>query len=246
MNFIGKPKIFKDIPEIIFGLSRKISGDIYGRLGNNMSKSLDDSSEAVEMNRKEFFTKLGLDTKSVVIQKQIHSSIVNVVDKYTDNLEGDALITEKRNLGLAVSTADCTNIYIYDPYKKIIAAVHSGWAGTEQRILEKTIKLLFSEFSSDPKNLHVYFAPSINGANYEVGPEFADKFDQKYLMQSNGKYKLDLKSANYDMLTSAGVSENQIEVSEICSFENSGFHSFRRDKQNSGRALGIIAMKNDE
>jgi copper oxidase (laccase) domain-containing protein len=63
------------------------------------------------------------------------------------------------------------------------------------------------------------------------------------LIPQNGKLLLDLKTANKDILIKYGVPKNQIEISEICSFENEKFHSFRRDKEKSGRALGVIAIK---
>ncbi len=108
-----------------------------------MSKSIGDIEELVLSNRAQLFNKLGLSLDSVIVQKQTHSDIVNVVDKFDENLEGDALITKSKNLGLAISTADCTNIYLYDSENKVIAAVHSGWMGTEKRILEKTLNILF-------------------------------------------------------------------------------------------------------
>ncbi len=240
---IPKPKIFEQFPEIVFGFSTKSKIQQDDKYHFNMSKSIGDLKERVENNRSLFFNKLGLTINNVIIQKQIHSDIVNIVDKLLPGLEGDALITKTKNLGLAICTADCTNIYLHDSTNKIIAAVHSGWEGTEKRILEKTLVKLEKEFNSNPKNIYAYFGPSISQKNYEVGKEFDKKFDSKYLEPKGEKYLLDLKSANKDMLISLGVPENQIEVSEICSYGDSNFHSYRRDKQNSGRALGVIAIK---
>ncbi|MCB9218059.1 MAG: peptidoglycan editing factor PgeF [Ignavibacteriales bacterium] len=239
---LEKPQIFNQFPEIIFGLSTKFKTSQNDKFNFNMSKSIGDKDINVEENRRTFFESIGLSVNSVIVQKQIHSDIINVVDEYSSGLVGDALITRKSNLGLAVSTADCTNIYLYDSGKKIIAAVHSGWAGTEKRILEKTLIRMKTEFSCNPKNIYCYFGPSICQLNYEVGDEFKAKFDAKYLIPKNGKYLLDLKSANKHMLINYGIPNNQIEDSEICSFENEKFHSYRRDKDYSGRALGVIAI----
>jgi len=246
MNIL-KSKIFDQFPNLIFGLSTKLSFNNEDHFNFNMSESIGDVGETVEHNRKEFFSEFGLNTKNVIIQKQIHSDIINLVEKFTTDLEGDALITKTANLGLAISTADCTNIYLYDSKENVIAAVHSGWMGTEKRILEKTLLRLFNDFDSDPQNIYVFFGPSICQNNYEVGEEFINKFDSKYLRPKNKKLLLDLKSANKDMLLKNGVPEIQIEVSEICSFADKNFHSYRRDKNNSGRAFGVIALKgNDE
>jgi YfiH family protein len=240
--FIEKPEIFKQFPNLVFGLSTKsfqLSGDSFGF---NMSKSIGDSNTIVERNRDIFFRKLGLER--VVIQKQIHSDIINIVDGFEKNLEGDALITKRTDIGLAISTADCTNIYLYDAVQKIIAAVHSGWAGTEKKILEKTITILQNNFGTESHNIFAYFAPSISQQNYDVGNDFTDKFDSKYLIPNKNKLLLDLKLANKEMLIRSGIPENQIEISNICSYADENLHSYRRDKEKSGRALGVIALKN--
>ncbi len=208
-----------------------------------MSRSIGDDEDKVLNNREMFFNSLGLTSKNVVIQKQTHSDIVNIIDEFKVNLVGDALITKAKNLGLAISTADCTNIYIYDPKEKIIAAVHSGWMGTEKRILDKTLQILFNNFNVNAKNLFVFFGPSICQDNYEVGADFQSKFDEKYLIKSGEKFLLDLKAVNKDILTNSGIPTSQIEISEVCSFENNKFHSYRRDKNKSGRALGVIALR---
>lgn len=241
---IHRAKIFENFPEIIFGFSTKIGNGNNGKFGFNLSKSIGENEEIVEENRNEFFKNMNLSTDKVIVQKQTHSDIINYIEQFSNTLTGDALITKKVDLGLAVSTADCTNIYIYDPKVKIIAAVHSGWEGTEKKILEKTVNKLFGDFACNPKDFIVYFGPSISQKNYEVGKEFENKFDKKYLMPNKEKYLLDLKTANKYMLLNFGVPENQIEIDENCSYENPIFQSYRRDKQNSGRALGIIAMRN--
>lgn len=241
--FIGKPKIFSQFPNVLFGLSQKVPLAHDDKYNFNMSKSIGDNEDNVIGNREMFFNSLGLSANNVVIQKQIHGDTINVVDKFKVNLEGDALITKTNNLGLAISTADCTNIYLYDSKENIIAAVHSGWMGTEKRILEKTLQTLCNNFNVNPQNLFVYFGPSICQDNYEVGIDFHSKFDDKYLTKKGEKFLLDLKKANKDILTNNGVPESQIEISDICSFENTNFHSYRRDKTRSGRALGVIALK---
>ena len=241
--FIGKPKIFSQFPDVLFGLSQKVNHSDEDQLNFNMSRSIGDDEDKVLSNREKFFNTLGLTSKNVVIQKQTHSDIVNIVDEFKVDLVGDALITKTKNLGLAISTADCTNIYLYDPKESIITAVHSGWIGTEKRILEKTLQILFNHFNVLPINLFAYFGPSICADNYEVGAEFKTKFNNKYLSNSGEKFLLNLKSANKDILVNAGVPKSQIEISDICSFENNNFHSYRRDKNNSGRALGIIALR---
>lgn len=240
---LEKPEIFQQFPELIFGFSKKHHRGENDKFNFNMSKSIGDNEELVLNNRAEFFGKLGLNLNNVIVQKQTHSDIINIVDSYTANLEGDALITKTKNLGLAISTADCTNIYLYDKVEKIIAAVHSGWMGTEKRILENTLQLLFHKFNCKPENIVAYFGPSISKNNYEVGQEFNSKFNEKYMLPKGEKWLLDLKMANRGMLLDSGISGARIQISDKCSFEDRNYHSYRRDKEISGRAFGVIAIK---
>lgn len=240
---IIKSRLFENYPEVIFGFSTKIGLGRNHPFYFNMSKSVEDDEKIVNENRNEFFKELNLKADQIAYQKQIHSKTVRIVDSPGMHGEGDALITNKEGIGLAVSSADCAPIFIYDNQKKVIAGIHSGWKGTSQKIVEETLTVLQDNFTCNPNNLIVYIGPSISQMNYEVGKEFENIFDPKYLHPQNGKFKLDVKQANYDMLINFGISESQIEVSNLCSYQEEYLHSYRRDGLKSGRAFGIIALQ---
>jgi YfiH family protein len=242
--YILKPYIFQSFPEIIFGFSTKISTKAKSPYYFNLSYSVGDDKTIVDKNRKHFFEELGLSVEKVSFPRQTHSDIIRVVERGGDNGESDALITNKKNLGIAIIVADCSPIFIYDKKNKVIAAVHSGWRGTEKRILYRTMENLKSKFASVPENLIIYIGPSISQANYEVGTEVAEKFDSRYVNRVNGKLYLDVSGINYQMLLDFGVPINQIQKSELCTYEfNSLLHSYRRDVSVSGRSIGVIAIK---
>jgi len=241
---IIKPFIFKHYPEIIFGFSTKMATNKLGPYFFNLSYSVGDEKEIVDNNRKEFFHDLGLNEKMVSYQKQVHEDGINEVISSGSCGESDALITTRKNLGLAISTADCPAIFIYDPVVKVIAAVHSGWKGTEKKILKKTIKKLKDDFISNTSDFICYMGPSVTQKNYEVGEEVASRFDSGFVKEDNNKFYLDLAGANFQMLIEAGVRSNNIQVSGLCTFEYENLlHSYRRDGSRSGRALGVIAMR---
>ncbi len=238
-----KSQVFKKYPEIIFGFSTKIGAERKAPFFFNLSNSVCDEKIIVDENRSLFFNSVGLDIKNVAIQKQIHGDKISYVSKGGVCGESDAMITDKKNLGLAISTADCAAIFLYDRKRKIIAAVHSGWRGTNKKILLKTLQTLSNAFQSNPKNISAYIAPSISQKNYEVGEEVANHFDKKYLIPSGKKYLLDVANVNYDILLNFGIKNSNIQISSLCSFEMKELlHSYRRDGQQSGRAFGIIAM----
>jgi len=242
--YILKPYIFNNYPEILFGFSTKISSESKSPYYFNLSYSVGDEKNLVDKNRKEFFEAIGLTIETVGYQRQIHSDIVQVIGCGGDNGASDALVTSKKNLGLAIAVADCTPIFIYDKKNKVISAVHSGWQGTENTILLKTLIKLQKEFSSKPGNMIVYIGPSISQINYEVGKEVAEKFDQTFVKPKGDKYLLDVSGINYQILMDFGIPQNQIQKSELCSYEFSTLlHSYRRDGNLSGRSLGVIAIK---
>lgn len=236
--------LLKRFSEIKFGLSTKIGNNREEPFYFNLSKSVGDNEEIVEENRTKFYKNFNLKPDQVKLQKQIHSDIITYVDADSEVPESDALITDVSGIGLAATTADCPAIFLYDSEKKVIAAVHSGWRGTEKRIVEKTVLKMIKDFKSEPDNIFAYIAPAISRNNYEVGEEVASKFDKKYVLKVYQHYFLDLKTCNQSMLITAGVPYENIQVSNLCSYGIKHlFHSYRRDGEKSGRSLGMIMMK---
>ncbi len=239
-----KPNIFKKYSEIVFGFSTKIGAERTTPYFFNLSQSVGDDKTIVNENRKLFFKSLNLEPESIALQRQIHSDLITYVSAGGEFGESDALITDKKNVGLAVSSADCAAIFMFDSKKKIIAAVHSGWRGTQKKILLKTLQKLKEDFNSNPEDLIAYICPSISQKNYEVGKEVAGLFDEKYVIPKGEKFLLGVSRANFDMLINFGVPKNNIQASTLCSYEmNNILHSYRRDGLRSGRALGVISIK---
>lgn len=241
---IIRSRLFSKFPEIIFGFSTKIGLNREAPYYFNLSFTVGDNPLTVKENREEFFKQLGLNSSQIAFQKQIHSNIFKFVENPGLIGESDALITTKYNIGLAISAADCTPVFIYDKRNKLIAAVHIGWRGTQKKILENVLNNLSCHYNSNPENLYSYIGPSISQFNYQVGSEVAALFDQKYIKVEDQKIFLDVVSANKDFFLNYGVEEKNIEVSELCTYkEKDLLHSYRRDGDISGRMLGVIALK---
>lgn len=239
-----KSSLLNNYPEISFGFSTKVGLKRQEPYFFNMSLSVQDSRKIVLQNRRYFFNRLGLNESEVATQKQVHGDNITFIDEGVNCGESDAMITDKPNLGFAISTADCPAIFLFDIEKKVIAAVHSGWRGTEKKILLKVLTKLVQDFNSRPDKIAAYIAPSISQQHYEVGEEVASLFDEKYSIKKNPKYLLDLQRINRDLMLKFGLLKKNIQVSSLCSYEMKDLlHSFRRDGEISGRAYGVIAMK---
>ncbi|HMF76834.1 MAG TPA: peptidoglycan editing factor PgeF [Bryobacteraceae bacterium] len=170
--------------------------------------------------------------------KQIHSSKVVVADGRRGSLEeGDALITSEAGNWIGIRTADCVPILIADPENRVAAAIHAGWRGTVASIVRHAVEKMTQDFRTDPGRLLVAIGPAIGPCCFEVGPEVAQQF------HSNAR-TIDLATANSQRLIDAGVALEHIEVMRLCTVCSGPgqFHSFRRDKEQSGRMVSAICI----
>jgi YfiH family protein len=140
-----------------------------------------DSREHVLENRQRFFASLGAAKMRVVGSRQIHSDIIQVVGSAEvphgeQAPQGDALITREPGALLVVQTADCIPILLADTKHRAVAAIHSGWRGTAQRIAEKTLGRMQMEFGTRPQDVIAALGPGIGGCCYEVGHEVVREF----------------------------------------------------------------------
>lgn len=244
-------KILKIQSEAIFSNADIVAG--FSRKPANMSFNYGLKDQDIIANRRDFLDTLGINYRDLVCAKQVHGNsikVITVIDKGRGALDyesvlddADAFITDLRCIPLAIFTADCLSIFLFDPSKKAIGIVHAGWKGTRGKITERTVKLMQQEFKSDPQDLIVGLGPSIRDCCYEVGSEFADYFS-KELVNKNGRYFLDITGANRDQLLGLGVNKNNITDSGICTCcKNGEFFSFRKEKESAGRMMSVIMLK---
>lgn len=249
--YLISPEIFKSHDELLAILTTKKSLNVASLesadLENdfNFGFTKNSNRENVCKNRKVLFAQLGIKENQLAIPKQIHSSNVCVVDKPGIYEDCDALVTDKINIFLVVSVADCAPVYVYDKKRKVIALVHCGWKGAKDKIVEKTINVMVSRYDSNTDDLVVYIGPCASVCCYEVGNEFENFFEPRFLRFKNeGKFNFDLKSEILHQLISAGVHFKNVQISKHCTIcEDNLFHSYRRDREKSGRMWALFGLK---
>ncbi|GCC50056.1 peptidoglycan editing factor PgeF [Chryseotalea sanaruensis] len=221
----------------------------FNEIDFNLSYSTSPDPLLVEVNRKQLTKTIGLDFEQLYIPRQVHKDHILKVDVSTnkDSLEEtDALITNDTNVCIAVMSADCVPILLYDKKNQAVGAVHSGWKGTVAHILTKTLQAMQREFGTHGVDVVAAIGPSVCQASYEVGHEVADAVRKSFnnadvllQLQENGKAKLDLWQANYIQLTSFGVKPENIAVANACTVIHNQ-HFFSARKGDIGRfAAGI-------
>jgi len=222
----------------------------------SMALHTGEDQEKIVENRRALAKQLSIDDNAVfVVANQTHSDHITVIKKreirgwegLDDAVEDcDALITNLPDVILTILTADCVPILLYDPSKRVVAAVHAGWRGTKARIAAKTIQTMEKSFGSDPSDIIAGVAPAIGKCCYEVGDDVASHFgDNAEEMEQNGeKFMLDLPMINKKQMLEAGIAEDHIEMSDICTAcETSQFFSYRKEKGCSGRFMSMIGLR---
>jgi hypothetical protein len=242
-NIIIKSNLLSQFPGITHGISTKSGGFDKPPFFNNLSYVVGDDKNNVKSNREKFFGSLNIDMNNLAIPKQIHSSNIRIINESGSYPETDALITNSKNIFLVISVADCYPVLIYDRKNQIVSAVHSGWRGTQKRILTHAIKKMYDDFKSVPADLFVFIGPGISNEYFEVGEEVASQFDDKYCEGRNGKYFINLRANIIDQLDNMQIPANNIDIHPMCTYKEKDYlHSYRRDKDKSGRMFAVIGI----
>jgi YfiH family protein len=173
-----------NLPWLVHGFSTRSGGHscAFGPKHDlNLGFSQHDNRAAVEKNCSAFFKSLGAARLTLVSPKQIHSSIIHILDRAPQpTLTGDGLITNVPGLLLSIQTADCVPILLVDTKRKAVGAFHAGWRGTAKRIVEKGVGMMRLAYGSDARDIRAAIGPCIAQCCYAVGEEVVDEFRSQF------------------------------------------------------------------
>lgn len=224
----------------------------YTLKGNN-----NDYKEIIGNNYSSLYKALNLNYAGFTkIEHQAHTDIVeSVKEKGEFHTNIDGLITDKSGISLSLRFADCTPILLYDPIKNVIGNIHSGWRGTVQKIGQKGVKKMEKEYGCNPKDIVACIGPAIGRCHFEVSEDVKKIFEETFSYLGNiekfiqkekeeGKYFIDTNYINEKLLEEAGLKQENIVQSNICTVCNKEYiHSYRAEKELSGRNTTIIELK---
>lgn len=222
----------------------------------------DEEKEKAINDYKNLTEAINSDYNHVVKARQKHTKNVKCVtckedvpefcsEKYENT---DGLITNKPEIMLSTTNADCILLLFYDPVKNVIANTHSGWRGTLQRISVETVSKMQKEYNSNPNDIICCMCPSIRKCHFEVGQEVKEEFTNEFKelninefiqeVEPNQKWNIDTIYINKQILAKTGLQENNIIDSGICSVcECNQVHSYRAEGEKYGLATAIIEIK---
>ena len=259
--FLTFPK-FDKVGGLVHGFSTRLGGVSRGIFSTmSFSLSLGDEKEAVFENYKRFCSAIGGDYKNTVLSDQTHTANVRVVAKedigkglflerdYTDI---DGLVTNEPGALLVTQYADCTPLAFYDPVKKVVATSHAGWRGTVTLIAKNTVETMVKEFGCNTEDILCGIGPNIGGCCYEVDDPVINEIKKLDFLnleacfnkKADGKYMLDLKEVNRQILIYSGILPQNIDIADLCTCCRSNiFHSHRASMGKRGTLALMIGLK---
>jgi YfiH family protein len=230
-----------------------VSDGIYRSLNGGIGSR--DAPEKVRENRARMAAALGVAPTHLVTCYQIHSpNVVVATEPWTreNSPRADAILTKVPGLAIGVSTADCGPVLFADAEAHVIGAAHAGWKGALTGVLEATVAAM-EKLGATRSRIRAAIGPLIRQPNYEVGPEFVDRF--KAVDAAYGKFFKPAVREGHAMFDLPGYIRFRLERTEIQSVEDlalctyaepARFFSYRRTthlgEPDYGRHVNAIAL----
>jgi len=246
-------KKFKEIRHGFFNKKGGHSKGIYKSLNCGIGSF--DNKENVLKNLKIVCGKIGCNKKKLLLLHQVHSNKFVFINKKSNfnnkKFKADALVTNVKNIAIAILTADCVPVLIYDHKLKIISAIHAGWKGAYKNIIFKVLKF-YKKKGSQTENIYAAIGPSITKKNYEVQNDFKERFLKKnkknstYFNTKNGKTYFGLNNYIYNQLKHKGIKNIELINKDTFDKKNNFFsarRSIKKKENDYGRNISIIMIK---
>lgn len=259
--YITFPKLDR-IDSQLHAFSSRIGGVSKGQTESmNFSFTLDSSPDNVCENFRIFCNAVGFDSEKLVLSQQTHTSNIRKVTeedfgkgiwRERDYSDIDGLVTDVPGAVLVTQYADCTPLLFFDPVKRVAATSHAGWRGTVAEIGRKTVDIMVNDYGCSPKDIVAAIGPNIGQCCYEVDDPVIDEINKLdylnlplcYTKKENGRYMLDLREVNRQILIKTGINAENIDVADLCTCCNSDFfHSHRKTAGKRGTLGAFIAIK---
>lgn len=200
------------------------------------------------------FGRLGIETD--IFARQVHSTEILAVDaarppdEWTEEGKNgyDGLVTDRPGWAVAVYTADCVPVLLYDGRKKVCAAVHAGWRGTAGEIVKKAVEVMREKYGSRPRDIGAAIGPCIGPCCYQVDAAVYNAFrlypwKGEVFREDGARWRLDLKETNRRQLRETGLEEEKISASPFCTACRTDLFFSYRLEGSTGRMVSGIMMK---
>ena len=196
--------------------------------------------------------KICKNSKNIYLLHQVHSSKFIFLDKYPSKkkIKADAVITNIKKLPIAILTADCAPILLYDNKKNMIAAIHAGWKGAFKGIISKVLNFMIKK-GCKTNYITAVIGPCISRNSYNVKENFKKKFLKKNKKNSvffkNRKETIYFDLPNYIKSQLKLMKVSKIEMINIDTFDKknnffSARQSLNANHDDYGRNISLIVI----
>ncbi len=233
------------------------------RAKNAISLTKEEYEKAVN-DYKELADKIGINYINIAKPNQAHTKNIKTVEQKVKNNEPDfnleeyaqidGLVTDKKNIALATTNADCILLLFFDPKRKVIANVHSGWKGTLQKISVEAVNEMIKKYNCNPEDIICCICPSIRKCHFKVHKDVKEPFYNEFKdlkeineiivpVENEDRWSIDTVKINKIILEQVGLKKENIIDCGICSVCNSDLiHSYRVEKEGFGLATALIEL----
>jgi len=231
--------------EINHGFFNKLGGKSFGIYKSlNCGPGSKDKKSKIAENLKIVKNRIDKNSKDIFLLHQFHSNKFVFIGKNfkfnQSKIKADAIITNQKKLPIAVLTADCVPILLYDNKKKIIAAIHAGWKGAFKGIIKKVIDFMLQK-GCKKSSITAAIGPCIQQNSYNVGYEFEQRFIKK-----NRSYKIFFKrKKNKILFDLPNFVKSQLKSNKISKIDTINIDTFIK-KNNFFSARQSLKLKHDD
>lgn len=245
---------------VVHGFSTRQGGVSEGMWASlNLGVSRGDNPDHVRENYRRFFAAIGAEEGKLVMSNQVHKDYVRVVtsadwksDPYgTVTYEADGLMTATPGVALVVFASDCIPVLLYDPVRRVIAAVHAGWRGTADGVVTRAVEKMEDVYGCNPADILAAIGPGICASCFETHEDVPNAMMaalgtpvlQHVQIKENGKFSVDLKGINVMRLEQAGVNPDHVEICGECpACLSEKYWSHRKTGNNRGSMAAVIQL----
>lgn len=261
-KYLWKPQILKSkVIKCTHAFSTRLGGvssGIYDSL--NLGISTEDDAENIRMNWEIFLEACGIRETALVYGRQVHGNRVVIVEEadkrppcidIPEKYQADGFVTDRKNVPLAIFTADCVPLLLQDRKAGVIGAVHCGWRSTAADIEKNALEAMIS-LGAAPERITAAIGPAIEKECFEVGREVVDAMEAlagedalSFVSKKEmpGKYLMDLKGIVKLRLLQLGVQDKNAEILPACTMcEPERFWSHRYTGGKRGSQVNIIML----
>ena len=223
----------------------------------NLGSNRGDEPEKVRENYRRLCELFGVGIDDCAVTKQVHENVVRIVDKRDRHVcmsdvpyEADGIVTKEKGLPIICMVADCVPVLLWDGVNQVIGAIHCGWRSSVGDILRNAVEAMES-LGAKAEYIHAAIGPAIGRCCFETDDDVPEAIE-KYLdgeteglfdRRADGKTMVDLRAANARRLLQLGLREENIDISDECTFcSHEKYWSHRYTKGNRGSQAAVIVL----